>query len=102
MNKSLKKLNRDERELIKAVKAIDEKKLSPIKTADMKRFQKAARSHIQEKETKMNIRISSVDLERIKRHAQDEGLKYSTFVKSVLHNYVTGQLVARSKSAAHN
>ena len=102
MNKSLIKLNREERELMKAVKAIDERKLTPIKAADMKRFQKAARSHMQEKETKMNIRISSVDLETIKEHARDEGLKYSTFVKSVLHKYVTGQLVARSKSPAHN
>lgn len=102
MNKSLKKLNSDERELIKAVKAIDEGKLKPIRLADKKRLQKAAREHIQEKETKMNIRISSVELETIKQHARQEGLKYSTFVKSILHKYVTGQLIARSKSAAHN
>jgi predicted DNA binding CopG/RHH family protein len=102
MNKSLKKLNFEERELIKAVKSIDESKLTPIKSVDMKRLQKAARSHIQEKETKMNIRISSVDLETIKQHAREEGLKYSTFVKSVLHKYVTGQLVVRSKSVVHN
>lgn len=38
----------------------------------------------------------------IKQHAQEEGLKYSTFIKSVLHKYVTGQLVVRSKSAAHS
>jgi predicted DNA binding CopG/RHH family protein len=29
----------------------------------------------------------------------DEGLKYQTFVKSVLHKYVTGQLVEKAKRA---
>lgn len=102
MNKNLKKLNDDERELIKAVNAIDEKKLVPIKSVDLKRLQKAARAHLQEKETKMNIRISSAELDTIKLRAQEEGLKYSSFVKSVLHKYVTGQLIDRAKPAARS
>ncbi len=44
-------------------------------------------------ETKMNIRISEDELEKIKQRAEHEGLKYQTFIKSVLHKYITGQLV---------
>jgi predicted DNA binding CopG/RHH family protein len=100
MNKSLNKLNDDERELIKAVNAVDAKKLMPIKSADLKKLQKAARAHLQERETKMNIRISSEELETIKERAQEEGLKYSSFVKTILHKYVTGQLIEKPRSAA--
>ena len=41
----------------------------------------------------MNIRISSSELEKIKAVALQEGLKYQTFIKSVLHKYITGQLI---------
>jgi len=40
----------------------------------------------------MNIRIDPFELEKIKEKARTEGLKYQTFVKSVLHKYITGQL----------
>jgi len=45
----------------------------------------------------MNIRIESEELERIKGQAAKEGLPYQTLVKSVLHKYVTGQLVERDR-----
>ena len=43
---------------------------------------------------KMNIRIDPLELEKIKEQAELAGLKYQTFVKSVLHKYITGQLIA--------
>jgi len=52
-----------------------------------------AKEFIKQKETKMNIRISLEELERIKQKAEVEGLKYQTFIKSVLHKYITGQLI---------
>ena len=45
----------------------------------------------------MNIRIASSELAQIKAKAEIEGLKYQTLVKSVLHKYVTGQLVEKAK-----
>jgi len=49
----------------------------------------------------MNIRISSSELEKIKAAATQEGLKYQTFIKSVLYKYITGQLVeAKHKHAS--
>ena len=65
-------------------------------TKEQNRFRKTAAAFV-EKEAKMNIRIASTELAQIKAKAQTEGLKYQTLVKSVLHKYVTGQLVERSK-----
>ena len=59
---------------------------------------KAARTFIR-KESKMNIRITPSELEQIKARAKTEGLKYQSLVKSILHKYVTGQLVERSRKA---
>ena len=49
--------------------------------------------------TKMNIRIDPFELEKIKEQAALAGLKYQTFIKSVLHKYITGQLVEKNKMA---
>jgi predicted DNA binding CopG/RHH family protein len=48
-------------------------------------------------EAKMNIRISRAELDRIKKQAAKEGLKYQSLVKSILHKYVAGQLVDADK-----
>jgi len=44
---------------------------------------------------KMKIRIENSELENTKKYAQSEGLKYSTFVKSIIHKYISGQLIER-------
>lgn len=43
----------------------------------------------------MNIRIDPFELTKIKTMAQKSGLKYQSFIKSILHKYITGQLVER-------
>jgi len=44
------------------------------------------------KDKRINIRISSRDLEGIQRKAIKEGLPYQSLIASVLHKYVSGQL----------
>ena len=39
----------------------------------------------------MNIRIDPFELEAIKKCAKDEGLKYQTFVKNIVHKYINGK-----------
>ena len=56
-------------------------------------LKKSAKEFVKKRETKMNIRISPIELEKIKKRAEQEGLKYQTFIKSILHKYITGQLV---------
>ena len=44
------------------------------------------------KDKRVNIRISSRDLEDIQAKAAEEGLPYQTLMASVLHKFVTGRL----------
>lgn len=87
-------LNSEERDLDDALKKIELKKLKKPTLKEQKQFKKAAKEFIK-KETKMNIRIDPFELNKIKKRAQKEGLKYSTFIKSILHKYLTGQLVEK-------
>lgn len=45
------------------------------------------------KRKNVNIRISERDLRRVKERAASEGIPYQTLITSVLHKYVTDQLV---------
>jgi predicted DNA binding CopG/RHH family protein len=45
------------------------------------------------KDKRVNIRISSKDLEALQTRALEEGLPYQTLIASILHKYVNGRLV---------
>jgi predicted DNA binding CopG/RHH family protein len=45
------------------------------------------------KSKNINIRISENDLEQIKQKSATEGLPYQTLISSIIHKYVTNQLV---------
>lgn len=44
------------------------------------------------KDKRINIRISSRDLERLQKRAAKEGIPYQTFISGSLHKLVTGRL----------
>ena len=67
---------------------------------NIKNLKSVAKEHIKSNETKINMRISKDELEKIKQKAQKEGLKYQTFIKSILHKYITGQLVENRNKIA--
>ena len=41
----------------------------------------------------INIRISEYDLEKLREKSDQEGIPYQTLVSSILHKYVSDQLV---------
>jgi predicted DNA binding CopG/RHH family protein len=47
----------------------------------------------------INIKVLESDLEKLKSKALEEGMPYQTLLNSVLHKYITGQLVDKSKIA---
>lgn len=51
----------------------------------------AARNYFR-KDARVNIRISSSDLDRLKQIAAFEGLPYQTLIASILHKYSAGHL----------
>ena len=60
--------------------------------SEKRELEKAARSTLQ-KDKRINIRISSRDLERIQMRAAREGVPYQTYISSSLHKLVAGRLM---------
>jgi predicted DNA binding CopG/RHH family protein len=59
--------------------------------AELAKFKAAARATAI-KDRRVNIRLSSGDLNDIQVRALEEGVPYQTLIASVLHKYVTGRL----------
>ena len=66
--------------------------------SELSKFRAAARATAA-KDRRVNIRLSSGDLQDIQVRALEEGLPYQTLIASVLHKYVTGRLAERDGSA---
>jgi predicted DNA binding CopG/RHH family protein len=91
-------IDSEEKDFALSLKNINPRKLTRPSAKVQSQIIKAAKAYV-EKESKMNIRIASEELAQIKVRAEKEGLKYQTLVKSVLHKYVTGQLIDKGKKA---
>ncbi len=82
-----------EREILSA---FEKGNLKSVATkAELEKFRAAARA-TSLKDRRVNIRLSSVDLNDIQVKALEEGMPYQTLIASVLHKYVSGRLVEQS------
>ena len=65
----------------------------PVKNRkrEIKRLQQYARNTLQ-KDKRINIRMSSKDLDRVRVIATQEGIPYQTLISSIVHKYVSGYL----------
>ena len=63
--------------------------------AERKRYARYAAATFR-KDRRVNIRISSKDLEALQKRALEEGLPYQTLISSLLHKYVSGRLREQS------
>lgn len=91
------KLDKGEQELLEAFEAGEF--TSDLNDERRDLIAKAA-EEFSRKDKRINIRISSRDLEALQRRALEEGLAYQSLISSVLHKYVSGRLkdVSASKS----
>ncbi len=87
------KLDREERELLKSVESGEWESVPDLED-ELRRHQEYARNTLR-KDRRVNIRISSRDLEDIQALAVEEGIPYQTLMASVLHKYVSGRLTDR-------
>ncbi len=85
------KLTQEEKHLLQSVERGEWK--ATTRKAELQKYEEAARYTLK-KDARLNIRISSRDLEILRKRAVEEGLPYQTFVSSLLHKYVTGRLAA--------
>lgn len=84
------KLNKEEQQILQDFERGELKRIPNFKK-EKKELEDAARQTLL-KDKRINIRISSRDLERLQKRAAKEGIPYQTFVSGSLHKLVTGRL----------
>lgn len=87
------KLTKEEKELSRSFDR-GEWKSVPNSKEEMRRHQTYARIQLH-KDKRVNIRLSSLDLQGLQRRALEEGIPYQTLMASILHRYVSGGLVEK-------
>lgn len=88
------KLTREERDLVSSVERGEWRSVPGLKAA-RKRYQRYAQATLK-KDRRVNIRISSTDLEALKKRAIEEGIPYQTLIASLLHKFVSGRLIEKA------
>ncbi len=84
-------LDKEEQELLKAFNKGKLKSTKHLKS-EIKESKQAARNYLK-KDARINIRLSSIDLNKLKQIAAEEGLPYQTLIASVLHKYITRRVI---------
>ena len=84
------KLEADEKELLDSVDRGEWRSTRGPKRG-LSRYSRAAKETFK-KDRRLNIRISTKDLEAIQKRALEEGLPYQTLIASLLHKYASGRL----------
>lgn len=89
------KLDKEEKEILDAYEKEDLASIPNVKQ-ERQIYREYAKAALQ-KNKRINIRISERDLIHIQRRAMEEGLPYQTLVSSILHKFITGNLVEKTK-----
>ena len=89
MKKTAAKLDADEKELLESVERGEWRSAGGKR--ERARYSRYARATFR-KDRRLNIRLSSKDLEAIQKRALAEGLPYQTLISSLLHKYASGRL----------
>ena len=89
------KLNNEEKDILETFERGEWKQVKNYK-AEVQKHQEYARKTLK-KDKRVNIRISSKDLEEIQALALENGIPYQTLMSSVLHRYVHGSLIDKPR-----
>jgi len=85
------KLNENESELLDSLELEEWSSVDNLEE-EISSHQKIANNTLK-KDKRVNLRMTSKDLEAIKTYAVEEGLPYQTLMSSILHKFITGRLV---------
>ncbi len=91
MAENTQNLSDEEKRLIESYEA-DEWQTVERLESEKSKYQQYAQATFK-KDKRVNIRISSKNLEALQKKALEEGLPYQTLISSVLHKYINGRLV---------
>ena len=88
-------LDEEEQEISRA---IDKRKLKSVPhLAKEKALAKEIAMNTLRKDARVNIRIASADLARLKQRAAYKGLPYQTFIAGILHEYAAGHFAEAAR-----
>jgi predicted DNA binding CopG/RHH family protein len=65
--------------------------------AEIKKLREYARNTLQ-KDKRINIRMSSKDLDQVQILSAEEGIPYQTLISSIIHKYVSGYLLEKKRA----
>jgi len=88
-------LDDEEKELIESIEKGEWQSVKKVRQ-EIKKHQAYAANTLR-KDKRVNIRISSQDLEQLQARAVEEGIPYQTLMASVLHKFISGRLVERPR-----
>ena len=87
----------EEKKLLRAYEKGEWKSARPGKRS-IEKYRTYARATLA-KDRRVNIRLSSRDVQDLQARAMEEGIPYQTLMASVLHKFVTGRLVETPRSS---
>lgn len=88
--------NSEEKKVLRSYERGTSKSVRPSKKV-LRKYQDYARATYI-KDRRVNIRLSSKDVEELQIRALEEGVPYQTLMASVLHKFVTGSLIEKRSS----
>lgn len=83
-------LNKEEKQILQDFEQGSLKRIASFQKEKKDLEETARRTFLKDK--RINIRISSRDLEKLQKRAAKEGIPYQTFISGSLHKLVTGRL----------
>jgi len=91
MTKNELNLSNEEKDILETYEA-DEWQSVENRKIEIPKYQQYASATFK-KDKRVNIRISTKNLEALQQKALMEGLPYQTLISSILHKYISGRLV---------
>ena len=88
-------LDPEEQDLLDALEGLDTKNLSAVPQERQQMFREAA-ANFASKEASMSISMDASELEELKKRAASKGIRCQSFIREVLHKYLTGRLVEKN------
>ena len=90
------KLDKEEKEILESFESGEWQSVKNVRKEIVK-HQQYARATLK-KDKRVNIRISSKDLEELRTIAMEDGIPYQTLISSISHRFVNVRLVERPRS----
>jgi len=89
------KLEEEEKEILESFERDEWEPVLDLEK-EVTRHQMYARNTLK-KDKRINIRISSKDLEELQLFAVEDGIPYQTLISSILHRFLSGRLIEKPR-----